>query len=402
MKKWRNDFPILNTFIHGKPLVYLDNAATTQKPVQVLNALDEYYVELNSNIHRGAHYLSNKGTEAFEASRCYIAELLNAKSACEVIFTKGTTESINIVARCFGQAFINEGDEVVISALEHHANIVPWQMMCEERKAVLKVIPIDERGVIITDVLDEVITERVKIVAITYASNALGTIQPIDEVIRIAHNKGAVVLIDGAQAVSHYEIDVQAMDCDFFVFSGHKVYSTMGVGVLYGKEELLNKMPPFLGGGEMIDQVTFEKTTYNGLPFKFEGGTPDVGGVLALRRAFEYVNEIGLQSIAEYEHKLLMRATEGLFAMGDVELYGLAENKTAVISFNIKTVQSSDTGTILDMMGIAVRTGHHCAQPLMNILKVSGTVRASFAFYNTEDEVDIFLKGVESAKRMLL
>lgn len=401
MNKWRKDFPILNTFVHGKPLIYLDNAATTQKPTRVLNALDEYYTEINSNVHRGVHYLSSKSTESFELVRCYIASYLNAKSSCEVIFTKGTTESINIVARSFGKAFVNEGDEVVVSALEHHANIVPWQMMCEERKAILKVIPIDEQGVIKSEELNNIIGERTKIVAITFASNVLGTVQPIDKVIEIAHKNGAAVLVDGAQAVSHYNIDVQAIDCDFFVFSGHKAYAAMGVGVLYGKEEWLEKMPPFLGGGEMIERVTFEKTTFNKLPFKFEAGTPDVGGVLTMKAAFEYLNEIGIDTIAEHEQRLLQLATEGLAAIKDIDIYGLADEKTAVLSFNIKGIHSFDTGTILDNLGIAVRTGHHCAQPLMDIMGISGTVRASFAFYNTEEEVEKFLNGVEKAKKML-
>lgn len=401
INKIRADFPILQQNIYGKPLVYFDNAATNQKPQCVIDTLVEYYKSENSNIHRGVHYLSQKATIAFENARETVKAFINANSSSEIIFTRGTTESINLVAQSFGKKFIKEGDEVIISAMEHHSNIVPWQMICEEKKALLKVIPFFENGELDINAFENLISEKTRIIAITHVSNALGTINPIKEIIQKAHSKNIPVLIDGAQGIAHSKVDVQELDCDFYCFSGHKIYAPMGIGVLYGKEELLNQMPPYHGGGEMIKTVTFEKTTYNDLPFKFEAGTPNVGDVLGLEKALQYINEIGIDKIAEYEDVLLNYATEKLAEIEGIRFFGTAKHKSAVISFLIGNIHPFDAGTIIDRHGVAVRTGHHCAQPLMDYYKIPGTIRASFAFYNTKEEIDVLITAVKKAKQML-
>ncbi len=401
INKIRADFPILQQSIYGKPLVYFDNAATNQKPQCVIDTLVEYYKSENSNIHRGVHYLSQKATIAFENARETVKAFINANSSTEIIFTRGTTESINLVAQSFGKKFIKEGDEVIISAMEHHSNIVPWQMICEEKRALLKVIPFFENGELDIKAFDNLISEKTRIIAITHVSNALGTINPIKEIIQKAHSKNIPVLIDGAQGIAHSKVDVQELDCDFYCFSGHKIYAPMGIGVLYGKEELLNQMPPYHGGGEMIKTVTFEKTTYNDLPFKFEAGTPNVGDVLGLEKAWQYINEIGIDKIAEYEDVLLNYATEKLAEIEGIRFFGTAKHKSAVISFLIGNIHPFDAGTIIDRHGVAVRTGHHCAQPLMDYYKIPGTIRASFAFYNTKEEIDVLITAVKKAKQML-
>lgn len=401
INKIRADFPILQQNIYGKPLVYFDNAATNQKPQCVIDTLVEYYKSENSNIHRGVHYLSQKATIAFENARDTVKAFINANSSSEIIFTRGTTESINLVAQSFGKKFIKEGDEVIISAMEHHSNIVPWQMICEEKKALLKVIPFFENGELDINAFENLISEKTRIIAITHVSNALGTINPIKEIIQKAHSKNIPVLIDGAQGIAHSKVDVQELDCDFYCFSGHKIYAPMGIGVLYGKEELLNQMPPYHGGGEMIKTVTFEKTTYNDLPFKFEAGTPNVGDVLGLEKALQYINEIGIDKIAEYEDVLLNYATEKLAEIESIRFFGTAKHKSAVISFLIGNIHPFDAGTIIDRHGVAVRTGHHCAQPLMDYFKIPGTIRASFAFYNTKEEIDVLITAVKKAKQML-
>lgn len=401
INKIRADFPILQQNIYGKPLVYFDNAATNQKPQCVIDTLVEYYKSENSNIHRGVHYLSQKATIAFENARETVKAFINANSSSEIIFTRGTTESINLVAQSFGKKFIKEGDEVIISAMEHHSNIVPWQMICEEKRALLKVIPFFENGELDINAFENLISEKTRIIAITHVSNALGTINPIKEIIQKAHSKNIPVLIDGAQGIAHSKVDVQELDCDFYCFSGHKIYAPMGIGVLYGKEELLNQMPPYHGGGEMIKTVTFEKTTYNDLPFKFEAGTPNVGDVLGLEKALQYINEIGIDKIAEYEDVLLNYATEKLAEIEGIRFFGTAKHKSAVISFLIGNIHPFDAGTIIDRHGVAVRTGHHCAQPLMDYYKIPGTIRASFAFYNTKEEIDVLITAVKKAKQML-
>lgn len=401
INKIRADFPILQQNIYGKPLVYFDNAATNQKPQCVIDTLVEYYKSENSNIHRGVHYLSQKATIAFENARETVKAFINANSSSEIIFTRGTTESINLVAQSFGKKFIKEGDEVIISAMEHHSNIVPWQMICEEKKALLKVIPFFENGELDINAFENLISEKTRIIAITHVSNALGTINPIKEIIQKAHSKNIPVLIDGAQGIAHSKVDVQDLDCDFYCFSGHKIYAPMGIGVLYGKEELLNQMPPYHGGGEMIKTVTFEKTTYNDLPFKFEAGTPNVGDVLGLEKALQYINEIGIDKIAEYEDVLINYATEKLAEIEGIRFFGTAKHKSAVISFLIGNIHPFDAGTIIDRHGVAVRTGHHCAQPLMDYFKIPGTIRASFAFYNTKEEIDVLITAVKKAKQML-
>jgi len=397
----RTDFKILNQKVHGKPLIYFDNAATTQKPQIVIDAITNYYETINSNIHRGVHYLSQLATDQFELSRKKVQAYINAKHHQEVIFTRGTTESINLIASSFGEVFLNEEDEVLVSEMEHHANIVPWQMICEKKGAKLKVIPFDYNGVLQVELLDQLITSKTKIIAITHISNVLGTINPIKMIIEKAHSKGIPVMVDGAQAVSHAKVDVQELDCDFYCFSGHKMYAPMGIGVMYGKEEWLNKIPPYQGGGEMISQVTFEKTTYNELPFKFEAGTPGVGDVIGLMKAIDYIENIGLEKIALYENELLDYAMNQLNEIPDIHFYGLSPEKVAVISFNIGTIHPYDVGVILDHLGIAVRTGHHCAQPIMQKFGIPGTIRASFALYNTKEEIDTFIKGVKQAQNML-
>ena len=401
INKIRADFPILQQNIYGKPLVYFDNAATNQKPQCVIDTLVEYYKSENSNIHRGVHYLSQKATIAFENARETVKAFINANSSSEIIFTRGTTESINLVAQSFGKKFIKEGDEVIISAMEHHSNIVPWQMICEEKKALLKVIPFFENGELDINAFENLISEKTRIIAITHVSNALGTINPIKEIIQKAHSKNIPVLIDGAQGIAHSKVDVQDLDCDFYCFSGHKIYAPMGIGVLYGKEELLNQMPPYHGGGEMIKTKRKKKTTYNDLPFKFEAGTPNVGDVLGLEKALQYINEIGIVNIAEYEEVLLNYATEKLAEIEGIRFFGTAKHKSAVISFLIGNIHPFDAGTIIDRHGVAVRTGHHCAQPLMDYFKIPGTIRASFAFYNTKEEIDVLITAVKKAKQML-
>lgn len=398
--KIRADFPILEEKIYGKRLVYLDSGATTQRPVQVIDKMNEYYLRYNSNVHRGVHYLSNKCTDANEEAREDVRRFINAAADREIIFTRGTTESINLVAHSFGEAFICEGDEIVVTEMEHHANIVPWQMLCERKGAVLKVIPFNEKGELDVSVLDTLLTERVKMVGVAYVSNVLGTVNPVREIIRRAHAVGAKVLIDGAQAIQHIPVDVQELDCDFFVFSAHKIYGPTGVGVLYGKEALLEQLPPWQGGGEMIREVRFEKTTYNELPFKFEAGTPDFIGIIGLGEAIRYVEAIGLEAIAAYEHGLLAYAMQQMQQIPQIRIFGEATHKSSVISFALGDVHHSDTGILLDKMGIAVRTGQLCAEPVMQHYHVTGMVRASLAMYNTQEEIDIFCEGVQKVGKM--
>lgn len=393
MKNYRSDFPILNEKVHGKPLVYLDNAATTQKPTQVLDKVTEIYSTINSNIHRAVHTLSQKCTLETEQARTTVQEFINAEHQHEIIFTRGTTEAINLVAFSLGE-LCKAGDEIIVSELEHHSNIVPWQMLAERKGMTLKVIPMDDRGVLDMEAYDGMLSEKTAIVSVNHVSNALGTINPIKVIIDKAHKYGAKVMIDGAQSASHIKIDVQALDCDFYAFSGHKIYAPTGIGALYGKEELLNAMPPYQGGGDMIAKVTFEKTTYNELPFKFEAGTSDYVGAIALAEGIKYVSNIGIQVIHDIEEELLTYATEQLKSIDGIRLIGTAPEKSAVLSFSYKDVHHFDFGTMLDQLGIAVRTGHHCAQPVMQHFGIEGTVRASFALYNTKDEIDIFIKAV--------
>ncbi len=397
----RKDFPILQQEIQGKPLVYFDNAATTQKPNSVINTLCSYYTALNSNIHRGVHHLSRMATESYEEARATVQHFINAQHKHEIIFTRGTTESINLAAHSFGKVFLHENDEVLISAMEHHSNIVPWQIVCEERKAKLKVIPINDSGELVWEEFEKMLNPKVKLIAIAHVSNALGTINPVEEIIQKAHAQDIPVLIDGAQSISHLSIDVQALDCDFYCFSGHKMYAPMGVGVLYGKEKWLNAMPPYQGGGEMIKEVTFERTTYNDLPFKFEAGTPSVADVLGLKAAIEYISNLGMENIARYEHELLTYAAEQLSSIEGIRFIGTAEKKASLISFLIKDIHPYDLGVLIDHLGIAVRTGHHCAQPLMDRFGIAGTVRASFAFYNTKEEIDLMMAAIKRVLPML-
>jgi cysteine desulfurase/selenocysteine lyase len=394
----RKEFPILERKVHNKDLVYLDNAATTQKPRQVIEAITKYYEEYNSNIHRGVHFLSQIATNAYEESRDYIKNFIGAAHREEIIFTRGTTEAINLLAHSFGKAFIKEGDEVLISEMEHHSNIVPWQMLCEDRKAILRVIPMNDKGEIIMEEYENLLSSRTKILAITHISNALGTINPIKEIIEKAHAYDVKVMIDGAQAVAHEKVNVSELDCDFYCFSAHKVYGPMGIGAIYGKKELLEKMPPYQGGGEMIANVSFEKSTYNELPFKFEAGTPNVGGAIAFKSALEYLEAIGLDAIKEHEHQLLSYATAEMEKLEDIIIYGKAKNKAALISFLIKDIHPFDAGTMIDQMGIALRTGHHCAQPIMDKFHIPGTIRASFAMYNSMEEVDAFIAALKKVK----
>ncbi len=394
IKKIRNDFPILAQTVNGKPLIYFDNAATSQKPKPVIDSISEYYNSYNSNIHRGAHFLANKATEAYENSRSFIAQYINAKSAREINFVRGTTEAINLVAHSYAQKTLKKGDEILISNLEHHSNIVPWQMACEATGATLKVIPINDTGELLLDEFEKLLSEKTKIVAVGYISNAIGTINPIKTIIEKAHNFGAKVLIDAAQALPHKAIDVQELNCDWLAFSGHKVFAPTGIGVLFGKEEIMNAMPPYMGGGEMVDVVTFEKTTYNKLPYKFEAGTPHIEGGIVLGEALKYIQQIGLKNIEEYEHKLLIHATEKLLQIEGLKIIGTAKEKASVISFVVAGVHSYDIGTLLDVYGIAIRTGHHCCQPLMQRFNIDGTCRASFAFYNTIEEIDFFAEAL--------
>ncbi|MDO5616050.1 MAG: cysteine desulfurase [Cruoricaptor ignavus] len=398
----RSQFPILHQEINGKPLVYLDNAATSQKPISVLETWEKYYKTLNANVHRGIHTLSQLATEEMELARKKIQKFINAKNDYEVIFTKGTTEGINLLAYSLTN-LIKKDDEIIISYLEHHSNIVPWQMLCERTGAKLKVIPIDENGILQLDFLDKNLNEKTKIVSVNQVSNALGIINPIEEIIKKTRTQSdAIIVIDGAQSAPHFEIDVQAMDCDFFVFSGHKMYAPMGTGILYGKEEILNKISPFHGGGEMIAVCSFEKTTYAGLPFKFEAGTPNVGGNIALGAAVDFINSIGHKNIQNHENQLLEYAQKQLLELGNLNIYGEKAKRTGVISFTLNDAGiASDAGMILDKMGIAVRTGHHCTQPIMDFFDIAGTIRASFAVYNTLEEIDILVEGVKKAQRML-
>ena len=395
VKKIREDFPILNTLVRGKPLCYLDNAATTQKPHMVIDSLTEYYTSINSNIHRGVHTLSEKATAAFEESRVKVKNYINAKSEKEIIFTRGTTESINLVANSFGRSNLNEGDEILITGMEHHSNIVPWQIIAKEKKSVLKVVPITDSGELILDEFEKLITERTKIISVVYVSNTLGTINPVEKIIEIAHKHGVPVLLDAAQAVSHIPVDVQKLNCDFFAFSGHKLYGPTGIGILYGKESLLEQMPPFMGGGDMITKVTFDKTTYNELPFKFEAGTSNIADAIGLGAAIDYVNSIGLNSIQLYEKHVLDYATNKLSDIEGLRIIGTAPEKSSVISFVLNNVHPHDVGTFLDFEGIAVRTGHHCTQPLMDRYNISATSRASFAMYNTIEEADVLVQGIK-------
>lgn len=397
----REDFPILKEKVNGKPLVYLDNGATAQKPKSVIDAIEKYYSHYNSNIHRGVHHLSQLATNAYEESREVLREFINAEHSDEVIFTTGTTGGVNLVASSFGKKYLHHGDEVIISYMEHHSNIVPWQMICEERGAILKVIPINEAGELNLEEYKKLLSPKTKIVAVTHISNTLGTINPIKEMIDLAHEAGAKVLIDAAQSVPHVKIDVQSMNCDFLVFSGHKMFGPTGVGVLYGKQTLLNDLPPYQGGGDMIKEVTFEKTTYNSLPHKLEAGTPNIVGGIALAEAVRYMQKIGYDFLHEQEVRLLNYATEQLLKIEGLRIIGTAKNKVSVISFVIDGLHPFDVGTLLDQMGIAVRTGHHCTQPLMDFYQIPGTIRASFAFYNTLEEIDLLVNGLRKAVTML-
>ncbi len=397
----RKDFPILSEKIYKKDLIYFDNGATTQKPRAVVEKIEEGYYHTNANIHRGVHYLSQKATEAHEAARETVAEFLGTDKKEEIIFTRGTTEAINLIAFSYGEAFCSEGDEIIVSVMEHHSNIVPWQMLCERKKMTLRVIPANEAGELDMDAYKNMLCERTKLVSVTHVSNVLGTINPVKEIIALAHANNTPVLIDGAQAVPHIAVNVKELDADFYVFSGHKIYAPTGIGVLYGKEKWLNAIPPYQGGGEMIATVSFEKTTYNELPFKFEAGTPDYIGSTALAEALKYVSNIGIDNIAAYEHELLMYATEKLREIEGMRIIGNAQNKSSVISFLVNDIHPYDIGMLLDKLGIAVRTGHHCAQPLIDSLGIPGTVRASFAFYNTKKEIDIFVAALKKVVAML-
>ena len=397
----RQQFPALNRQVKGHPLVYFDNAATTQKPQVVIDALVDYYTNFNANVHRGIHTLAEEATAAFEASRDAARQFINAASREEIIFTRGTTEGINLVAYTWGRKNIQAGDEIIISEMEHHSNIVPWQILCEEKGAVLKVIP-QQNGELLLDEYKKLLSSKTKLVSVVHVSNALGTVNPVEQIIQLAHQAGAVVMIDGAQSSVHLDIDVQALDCDFFAFSSHKVYGPTGIGVLYGKKQLLEAMPPFQGGGEMIKEVTFEKTTYADLPYKYEAGTPNIGDAVVLKAALDYVSKIGKEKIRNHENELLAYATEQLLQIPGLRVIGNAANKVSVVSFVIDKVHPQDIGILLDNRGIAVRTGHHCAQPLMQCFGIPGTIRASFAMYNTREEIDQLIVGLQKALKMLL
>ena len=398
--KIRRDFPILRQRVHGRRLVYLDNAATSQKPQVVMDAIGQYYERDNSNIHRGVHFLSEHATEEFEAARRIMQSFLNAADASEIIFVRGATEAINLVAQTYGRTHVHAGDEVLITAMEHHSNIVPWQILCEEKGARLRVAPITDSGELLLEEFENLLGPRTKIVAVTHVSNALGTINPVPRIIEIAHRGNIPVLVDGAQAVPHLKVDVQALGCDFYVFSGHKVYGPTGIGVLYGKSALLDAMPPYQAGGDMISSVTFEKTTYNKLPYKFEAGTPHVAGAIGLGAAIEYVNGLGMDNIAAHEHELLAYATETVSAVPGIRLIGTAKEKAGVLSFLLESIHAHDIGTILDQEGIAIRTGHHCAQPVMQRFGIAATARASFALYNTREEVDALVEGIQKVREV--
>lgn len=400
VREIRQDFPALRQQVYGKNLIYFDNGATSQKPQMVLDAINQYYSMDNANIHRGVHHLSQKATSEYEDARETIRRFINAEKKEEIIFTKGTTDGINLVASSFGE-LLSAGDEIIISAMEHHSNIVPWQMLAERKKLILKVIPINKRGELLLEDYQNLLSEKTKLVAITHISNSLGTINPVEKIIELAHAVGAKVLIDGAQSIQHTKVDVRAMNCDFFVFSGHKVFGPTGIGVLYGKEAILEEMPPYQGGGDMISKVTFERTTYNELPFKFEAGTPHIAGGICLGTALNYLNQFNPKELEEYERDLTEYAQEMLETFENLTLIGTAKNKTSVVSFHVQGIHPFDIGTLLDKQGIAVRTGHHCTQPLMDFYQIPGTVRASFAFYNTREEIDQFIAAVEKSISML-
>ena len=400
IQKIREDFPILDREVYGKPLIYLDNGATTQKPRQVVEAITDEYYSVNANVHRGVHFLSQQATELHEASRETVRRFINARSSNEIVFTRGTTESINLLASSFADSQMKEGDEVIVSVMEHHSNIVPWQLQAARKGIVLKVIPMNDRGELLLDEYEKLFSERTKLVSFAHVSNVLGTVNPAKEMIATAHAHGVPVLIDGAQSVPHMKVDVQDLDADFFAFSGHKIYGPTGVGVLYGKEEWLDKLPPYQGGGEMIQSVSFEKTTFNELPFKFEAGTPDYIGTPALAKALDYVSAIGMENIAAHEHELTLYAMQRLKEINGMRIFGEAEHKSSVISFLVGNIHHLDMGTLLDRLGIAVRTGHHCAQPLMIRMGIEGTVRASFGLYNTKEEIDMLAAGIERVSRM--
>jgi cysteine desulfurase/selenocysteine lyase len=398
----RKDFPILHQEVNGKPLIYFDNAATSQKPTVVIEALKTYYLKNNANIHRGAHYLAAKSTEDYEATRAALQEFLNAQFVEEIIFIRGVTEAVNLVASTWGRTNIREGDEIILSEMEHHSNIVPWQLLAEEKGAKIKVIPVTDEGELILEEFEKLLSSRTKLISIVHASNALGTVNPVKEIIQKAHQAGAVVFVDGAQASVHLNIDVQDLDCDFYAFSGHKVYAPTGIGALYGKKELLNAMPPYQGGGEMIKDVSFEKSTFNELPHKFEAGTPNIADAIAFKSALDYVKKLGKENIAAYEHSLLEYATEQMQTIPGLKIIGTSANKVSVISFVVEGAHHSDIGTLLDAQGIAIRTGHHCTQPLMKRYNIPGTSRISFAMYNTREEVDAFIVALKKVLKMLL
>ena len=394
VEKIRNDFPILQTKVHGKQLVYLDNGATSQKPISVIKKAQEYYSSMNSNIHRGVHALSQVSTEAYESARIKIKSFINALGKNEIIFTQGTTESINLVAQSYGRANFQKGDEVIISQMEHHSNIVPWQMICEEKGAKLKVIPINDEGEIIFEEFEKLISNKTKFISVVYVSNSLGTVNPVRNIIDLAHQNNIPVLLDAAQAVNHFPIDVQELDCDFLAFSGHKIYGPTGIGVLYGKINLLESMPPYQGGGDMIETVTFERTTYNELPYKFEAGTPNIAGAIGLGEAIDYITQVGLENIALHEKYLLDYATEAVADIPGLKIIGTAKEKVSVLSFVLDDVHPHDIGTFLDFEGVAIRTGHHCTQPVMDRYNIPATSRASFAMYNTKEEINILVNGL--------
>ena len=391
----REDFPILKKIIHGKPLCYLDNAATTQKPYYVIDKTNNYYKTMNANIHRGVHALSQEATEAFEESRIIVKKFINALGKNEIIFTRGTTESINLVASTYGRSNVNDGDEIIISHMEHHSNIVPWQMLCKEKNAKLRVIPVNDSGELMFEEFERMISNKTKFISIVYASNSLGTVNPVKKIINLAHSYNIPVLLDAAQAVNHLPIDVQELDCDFLAFSGHKLYGPTGIGILYGKVNHLEAMPPYMGGGDMISKVTFEETTYNELPHKFEAGTPDIAGAIGLGAAIEYIEKVGLANIARHESELLNYATEAVSDLKGIRIIGTAKEKIGVLSFHFENVHPHDVGTFLDFEGVAIRTGHHCTQPLMDRFKIPATSRASFAMYNTKEEVDTLVIGLK-------
>ncbi len=396
----RQDFPILQREVYGRPLIYLDNAATTQKPRSVVEAISNEYYSTNANVHRGVHFLSQKATDLHEAARERVRQFINARSTAEVLFTRGTTESLNLVASSFGEAFLKEGDEVIVSVMEHHSDIVPWQLLRERKGIVIRVIPMDDSGRLDLEVYERLFSERTRLVCVAHVSNVLGTVNPVKQMAATAHAHGAYMLVDGAQSIPHFKVDVQDLDCDFLTFSGHKIYGPTGIGVLYGRESLLEKMPPYQGGGEMIARVTFEHTTYERLPYKFEAGTPDYVGTHALAAAIDYVEALGMDEIAAHERRLTQYAMERLGAIKDMHLYGTTPDKDAVVAFNVGNIHPLDLGTLLDRLGIAIRTGHHCAQPLMQRCGVEGMARASFALYNTMDEIDKLAEGIERVSKM--